>query len=92
MNLVPIQGRCLWSRFCINMLCLLLVNILARFVLVWITIVQWFFVISRGQPNGCLKDYTAYINAFCYHSMQYLTFNCDHCPFPLDEMKRLSTR
>lgn len=84
------KKNCLWTRLFWTLLCFVLINIIARFLLLWTTVIQWLFFVLNGQPNTNLKLFSNYLNDFCYYSMQYVTFNREEAPFPLDKLNSVS--
>jgi len=70
-----------WLRL-LFMAIYLVVNYLVQFIIWALAAVQFIFTLLTGSPNQNLLSFTKGLNAFCYHILQYVTYNTQDKPFP----------
>lgn len=58
---------------------------IVKFVWLVVVAIQYASLIFSGNVISSLKDFSLYLNRLCYQMMQYITFNDDKKPFPLDQ-------
>lgn len=57
---------------------------LSRLVTAAVVVVQFFHVLFTGETNGQLKTFGHSLAIYSYEVVEYLTFNSETKPFPLD--------
>jgi len=70
-----------WFRL-IFMAIYLIVLYVAQFIIWALTAIQFIFALLTGHPNQNLLNFTRGLNNFCYHILQYVTYNTNDKPFP----------
>ncbi len=57
----------------------------AEFVVVAVVVIQFGFVLFKGERNARLLEFGESLSEFIYRILQYVTFNSDERPFPFGE-------
>ena len=74
-----------WLRLVIALAYFGLLFYLVRILVGLALIVQFMFVAFVGETNRRLLDFTADLNRFSYHVLQYVTWNSNDRPFPFSD-------
>lgn len=78
-----VKSRSTWLRLLFMILFALLYGF-SRLVAGVVIIVQFFHVLFTGGTNGQLKTFGHSLAIYSYEVVDYLTFNTESRPFPLD--------
>ena len=57
---------------------------LSRFVIGAVVIIQFFYALLTGEPKDELKSFGHSLAIYTYEIVDYLTFNTDDKPFPIE--------
>lgn len=78
-----VKMRSTWIRLFFMIIFALLYG-LSRLVTAAVVVIQFFHVLFTGETNGQLKTFGHSLAIYSYEVVEYLTFNSDTRPFPLD--------
>jgi hypothetical protein len=78
-----ITARSTWLRFLFMVLFGVLYG-LSRLVIAAVVVIQFFHVLFTGDTNGQLKTFGRSLAVYSFEVVDYLTFNTETRPFPLD--------
>jgi hypothetical protein len=76
-------SRSTWLRL-VFMIVFSLLYGLSRLVIAAVVIIQFFCVLLTGEVRSELKSFGHSLSLYTYQIVEYLTFNNDTKPFPLD--------
>ena len=74
-----------WLRLLLALLYFGLLFYVVKLIVGIVLLVQFFFGAFVGQANHRLINFSADLNRFSYHTLQYLTWNTDDRPFPFSD-------
>ena len=74
-----------WLRLVIALAYFGLLFYLGRILVGLVLIVQFLLIAFLGDANRRLLDFTADLNRFSYHILQFVTWNSDDRPFPFSD-------
>ena len=77
------MARSTWVRLLFMILFAFLYG-LSRFVIMAVVAIQFFHVLFTGNTNGQLKRFGHSLAIYSFQVVDYLTFNTETRPFPLD--------
>lgn len=78
-----VTSRATWLRL-LFMLIFGFLYMLSRIVTLVVVVIQFFHVLLTGAANGDLKDFGHSLAIYSYQVVDYLTFNTEAKPFPLE--------
>ena len=78
-----VKQKSTWLRL-FFMLVLALLYGLSRFVIGAVIVIQFFYVLLTGEAKAELKAFGHSLAIYSYQIIDYLTFNSEEKPFPLD--------
>ncbi len=78
-----VTARSTWVRLLFMVIVGLLYG-LSRVVTGFVVVVQFFHVLFSGDTNDQLKSFGRSLAVFSFEAVDYLTFNTETRPFPLD--------
>ncbi len=78
-----VTSRSTWLRLVFMIISGLLYS-LSRIVLGAVVVIQFFYVLLTGETRDELKTFGHSLSIYSYQVVEYLTFNTEKKPFPLD--------
>jgi hypothetical protein len=78
-----VKSRSTWLRL-LFMIVFALLYALSRVVTAAVVVVQFFHVLLTGDTNEQLKSFGHSLAIYSYQVVEYLTFNSETRPYPLD--------
>ena len=78
-----VKSRSTWLRLLFMILFALLYG-LSRVVTAAVVVIQFFHVLLTGNTNEQLKNFGHSLAIYSYQVVEYLTFNSETKPYPLD--------
>lgn len=78
-----VTARSTWLRLVFMILFAILYGV-SRLVTAVVVVVQFFHVLFTGDTNAQLKTFGHSLAVYSYEVVDYLTFNTETRPFPLD--------
>lgn len=78
-----VTSRATWLRL-IFMIVFVLLYGLSRVVIAAVVTIQFFYVLLTGETNGELKKFGHSLAIYSYQVTNFLTFNTEQKPFPID--------
>ncbi len=72
----------IWQRL-LYIILFFIIYWVAEFVIYAVVIFQFSAVLITGQSNERLLVFGQSLSTYVYQIMRFLTFNSEHCPFPI---------